>query len=280
LKKALRKLLYRAARSYVAGPELSDAIEFAHSVEKEGLSSTIAYWNDVGEDPGHVLANYLSAIEQGGDAHIQTYVSIKAPALGMSPKSVESLAMRCAERSIGLHFDSLGLEHQAGIFELIAGIMASGATLGCTLPGRFRRSLDDVELAVEHRLRVRVVKGQWSDPHHAIEPRAGFISVIERLAGRAAHVSVATHDPALAVEALAQLRAQGTPADLELLLGLPVRRIREVAQRLEVPVRMYIPYGYAWLPYSVAAARKNPRILLWMLEDALRGGIPRTGRRS
>jgi proline dehydrogenase len=263
----------------VAGPELSDAIAFAQSLETEGLSSTIAYWNSVGEDPGHILASYLAAIDRAADGHVRTYVSIKAPALGMSAESVDALAARCAERNIGLHFDSLAVEHQAGIFELIERARTSNATLGCTLPGRFQRSIDDAELAVARQLRVRVVKGQWADPHHAIEPRAGFMSVIERLAGRAARVSVATHDPALAEEALALLRSRGTPADLELLLGLPVRRVRDVAQRLAAPVRMYIPYGYAWLPYSVSAARKNPRILLWILEDALRGGSLRTGRR-
>lgn len=93
-------------------------------------------------------------------------------------------------------------------------------------------------------------------------------------------MSVATHDPALATEALDVLRARGTPADLELLLGLPGRSVRAVAARFVVPVRMYIPYGHAWLPYSISAARKNPRILFWILADALRGGTHIPGRRT
>jgi proline dehydrogenase len=275
----LRKLINRAARSYVAGTELSDAIGFARTIEKDGMSSTIAYWNDIGEDPENVYAAYLSTIDGAVDAGIKSYISIKAPALSMSQTLTEALAARCRDRGIGLHFDSLGLEQQTPTLDLIERLAAMGMALGCTLPGRFFQSLNDAERAIAHRLRVRVVKGQWEDPQHTIEPRLGFMALIDRLAGRAAHVAVATHDPELAEEALAKLAVQGTPAELELLLGLPVHGAREVAQRLNVPVRIYVPYGCAWLPYSLSAARRNPRILLWILEDAVRGRTLRANRR-
>jgi proline dehydrogenase len=275
----LRKLIERAARSYVAGTELSDAIGFARAIERDGMRSTIAYWNDSGEDPQDVHAAYLSAIDGAADAGTQTYISIKAPALSMSPTFSHAVAMRCRDRGIGLHFDSLGLEHQTPTFDVIERLVPLGVTLGCTLPGRFAQSLDDAERAVRDRLRVRVVKGQWEDPQHAIEPRLGFLAVIDRLAGRAAHVAVATHDPELAEQALARLAARGTQAELELLLGLPVHGARDVARRLDVPVRIYVPYGHAWLPYSLSAARKNPRVLLWILNDAVRGRMLRANRR-
>jgi proline dehydrogenase len=145
----------------------------------------------------------------------------------MSEAFTDALATRCRDRGIGLHFDSLALEHQDRTFGLIERLVPVGVTLGCTLPGRFAQSVNDAERAVAHRLRVRVVKGQWEDPHHPIEARAGFMAVIDRLAGRAAHVAVATHEPRLAEEALTRLAARGTPAELELLLDFqftaPVR---------------------------------------------------------
>ena len=276
--KILHKLIYRAARSYVAGTELSDAIDYARTVERDGMSSTIAYWNDLGEDPMNVCTAYLSAIDGAADAGTKTYVSIKAPALSMSQTFIDALAKRCLDRSIGLHFDSLSLEHQAPTFGLIERLASWGVRLGCTLPGRFAQSLNDAERAFVQRLRVRVVKGQWEDPQLTIEPRRGFMAVIDRLAGRAVHVAVATHEPGLAEEALARLAARGTPAELELLLGLPVQGARDVARRLNVPVRIYIPYGHAWLPYALSSAFKNPRILRWILEDAVRGRTQRANR--
>jgi proline dehydrogenase len=279
LRKILRKLVDRAARSYVAGPELSDAIRFAQSIDINGMNSTIAYWNDQGEDPSIVCAAHMAAIDGAADAGLRTYVSIKAPALSMSASYTEALASRCRARSMGLHFDSLRLEHQAATLELIERLLPTGVTLGCTLPGRFLQSHNDAERAIACGYRVRVVKGQWEDPDHAIEPREGFMALVERLAGRAAFVAVATHDPALAEEALAKLMARGTPVELELLLGLPVHGASEVARRMNVPVRIYVPYGYAWLPYSLRAVRGNPRILFWILQDAVRGRMLRANHR-
>jgi proline dehydrogenase len=275
LRKIAHTLIDRAARSYVAGPHLSDAIDFAWQLEQQGMSSTIAYWNNIGDDPADVYGEYLSAIDGAADAGLHTYISIKAPALSMSESFAETLARRCRDRHIGLHFDSLAIDHQRRTFDLIERLGSIGANLGCTLPGRSGRSQRYVERAVAQRLRVRVVKGQWEDPGYAIDAHLGFMTLINRLAGRAAHVAVATHEPKLAEEALARLKDRATPAELELLLGLPMQAVKDVARRFNVPVRIYIPYGHAWLPYEYSAARKNPRVLRWLLLDALHGAPPR-----
>lgn len=243
------------------------------------MTSTIAYWNDLGEDPAGVCAAHIAAVDAAADAGLKTYVSVKAPALSMSQAITEALARRCRDRGMGLHFDSLHAEQQAGTFELIERLLPTGVTLGCTLPARFQRSHEDAARAIASGIRVRVVKGQWADPQHAIDARAGFMALVERLAGRAAFVAVGTHDPALAEEALAKLVARGTPVELELLLGLPVHGPREVARRMNVPVRIYVPYGRAWLPYSLSAVRRNPRILYWIIQDAVRGRTLRADQR-
>jgi proline dehydrogenase len=279
LKTFLRNLAGHAARSYVVGPHLSDAMAFVHDLEREGLRGTIGYWNDVGDDPAEVHAAYLAAIDAAAEAKVQTSVSIKAPALSLSGPRIASLVERCRQRHVGLHFDALTVEHQGPLFDLIEQLGIGMDDIGCTLPARFGRSLADVERAVSSQLRVRVVKGQWPDPAHAMEPRRGFMAVIDRLAGRARHVGVATHDAALAEEALRRLGASGTPAELELLFGLPMRATRDVARRLNVPVRVYVPYGHAWLPYALSSARTNPRVLWWLLGDAIRARMPGAHRR-
>ncbi len=273
------RLLERAARRYVAGPELSDAVACAQAIGAHGMPSTIAYWNDVGEDPARVHEQYAAAVAGAAGAELRTYLSVKAPALSMSPERAHSLADLCRRHDIGLHFDSMRCHEQEPTFALIERLLGNGTKAGCTLPARFARSCGDAELAIERGLRVRVVKGQWDDPERSIDVGPAFLGLIRQLAGRAAHVAVATHDPRLAEEALTELLAEGTPTELELLWGLPMHAAREIASRLNVTVRVYIPYGRAWLPYSLSALGKNPRMLWWMLIDAARGGtLP--GRRG
>jgi len=107
------------------------------------------------------------------------------------------------------------------------------------------------------------------DPSEPVDPFEGFLKVIERLAGRARHVSVATHDPKLVRAALSALLARGTPCELELLYGLPVGAVLPIARELGVPVRVYLPYGHAWLPYVVGRLKKEPRVALWLMRDVM-----------
>jgi proline dehydrogenase len=104
-----------------------------------------------------------------------------------------------------------------------------------------------------------VVKGQWPDPEEpGRDPSAGYLEVIGRLAGRARHVGVATHDVPLAAEAIARLRATNTPFELELLYGMPMAR---------APVRIYVPFGKGFIPSAVGVLRRNPRLAWLVLKD-------------
>lgn len=237
------------------------------------MASTVGYWNADDDALRFVADAYLNALTVLSHESLKTYLSIKAPALGCQRELLTEVATQARQVKLGLHFDSLEPEVADETFSLIAEAARAGTQVGCTLPGRWQRSLRDVETASEFCARVRVVKGQWADPLQPdLDLRAGFLAVIDRLAGRARCVAVATHDPPLARAALLRLRAAGTACELELLYGLPQKAVLRAVKDLRVPVRVYVPYGEAWLPYRLSQVRKNPRILWWVLRDALLAG--------
>jgi proline dehydrogenase len=220
-------------------------------------------------------------------AAARPYLSIKVPALGFDQALVGEIVERAARGGVGVHFDSHEADQADRTFATIAaaarqlpanaagdrGDGGAGAwRLGCTLPGRWPRSLDDAGHTADLGLRVRVVKGQWADPAAPdVDPRRGFLEVVDRLAGRARQVAVASHDAPLAREALQRLRRAGTPAELELLLGLPMQGALRVAREMQAPVRIYLPFGVSWLPYALLHVQKNPRVAWWALRDATVG---------
>jgi proline dehydrogenase len=272
LRAGSRPLVRLASRAYVAGPELSDAVRACHRFARRGAASTLGYWNGDDDPPRLVADTYLAALDATTGEGLESYLSIKAPALGFDAGLTVEVMQRAQERNVGVHFDSLGPETADRTFELVASSVRRFASVGCTLPGRWRRSVIDAGLAAELGLNVRVVKGQWIDPcFPQTDLREGFLAVIDRLAGRARRVAVATHDVPLAREALRILRDAGTPCEWELLFGLPFKSAMRTARQLGVPVRVYVPYGEAWLPYAFSQVRKNPRILWWVTRDAVLG---------
>jgi len=267
-------LLRKAARSYVAGPELRDAVLLARTFSERGVpASTLCFWDARDDSPRHVAGMYLATVRAIQSAHLDSYVSVKAPSLEFDAGLVAEIAEAAAEAGIPLHFDSLGPETVDRTFHLIEHARIDRAQLGCTVPGRWRRSPRDAETAAQMGLRVRVVKGQWPDPSAAVDPHSGFLDVIDALAGSATTVAVATHQPVLAAVAVRKLQSAGTPCEMELLYGLPSRAVLKAARDLGVPVRYYLPYGHAWLPYALRQARRNPRILWWVLRDASRNQL-------
>jgi proline dehydrogenase len=276
VKQALSALAKRVASNYVVGPELADAIRACKALRQREFSTTICMWNENADAPAQNLSHCLAGIDAIAQERLDCYLSLKEQDLKFSPDLTAALFDHAGQRKVSLHFDSQGPEDADQIFSVIERFRSQVHELGCTLPGRWRRSLADVERAAALDLRVRVVTGQWADPGEPNrDPRAGFLGVIDRLAGKVKHVAVATHNPVLALRALDRLHATGTSAEMELLYGFPLRRVLPIARDAGVPVRIYIPYGYAWLPYTFGQIRRNPRIAFWVLQDALFSGQPR-----
>jgi proline dehydrogenase len=255
----------------VAGPELGDALRSCQSLKlRHGIASTVCWWNHGGEKSRAVANRYLAAMDALGKTDLNCYLSIKAPAIGFRHDLVAELTDRSRRGGVPLHFDALGPETADLNFDLIAAAVSRHPDVGCTLPGRWSRSTGDADRAVDLRLRARVVKGQWPDPEDPeTDARAGFLAVVDRLAGRARHVAVATHDAPLAREAIQRLQAAGTPCEVELLFGLPNRRILRISRALGVPVRCYVPYGQGCLPAPLSDVRHDPRIAWWMMRALL-----------
>jgi proline dehydrogenase len=260
----------RASKAYIAGPDLTDAMITCRRLFGLGFGSTICFWSVETDSPRKIADAYTAALSLFATEKMDCYLSTKLPSLNYDFALLNELLEQARQENTLVHFDSLGHETAARTFSLIAQAARSHSRLGCTLPGRWARSMADADVAIDLGLHVRVVKGQWPAPQRAeIDPREGFLNVIGWLAGRARSVAVATHDPELARSALERLRKAITPCSLELLYGLPMKPLLKIAAELDVPVRVYVPFGHGWLPYSLTQARRNPRVFWWVLRDLI-----------
>lgn len=260
-------VLRRAASSYVAGPEIDDALRVALRLQHMGFTAAIGFWNSDHDSPRLVADAYLQSLAAMPERGLDN-LCIKLPALHYSCNLLEEVLCMAKKLNVRVHFDSHGPETMDRTLSALDHVLSAYPNVGITIPARWKRSLRDIDWAVERKLPVRIVKGQWPDGS-SVNPDRGFVSAMRRLAGRVARVNVATHNAKLARQSLECLHAAGTRGEMDLLYGLPVRHSLAVAKHFAVPVRFYIPFGHAWLPYCFSQARKNPRILLWMLKDSL-----------
>ena len=260
-----RRITARAGRAHLAGADVTDAVRIARRLAERGFGATVGYWNADSDAPADVADACLRALEALAHEQFDAHLAVKPTALRFSSALFDRIVSRGGELGVPVQLDSMGPEAARPTWDLLDAFARPG--LGCTLPGRWRRSLADADRAVALGLRVRVVKGQWPDPTDPKrDPRAAVLGVVDRLAGRAVHVAIATHDRGLAARALDRLRGAGTPHELELMLGLPRRRMPETR------TRVYVPFGHPSLPYAPNAALREPRVAFWLSHDLVRGG--------
>jgi CelD/BcsL family acetyltransferase involved in cellulose biosynthesis len=273
LRAGVHSLVGVVSRNYIAGPTLADAARVGQPLASRGYWLTLGYWDGSGDSADLVLETYLASCAYLASLGGRNYLSIKIPALGYDSGRFRALERKSRESGVPLHFDALDTGNASATLDFIADQAArSGGEVGCTLPGRWQRSLGDAERAIALGLMVRVVKGQSPDPADPDrDPAAGYLAVVRTLAGRARGVRVATHDPVVARESLSILKAANTPCELELLYGLPVGIQVALAEEFHVPVRVYVAFGHAFLPYALSSLRRHPAAVLRLLREAARG---------
>jgi proline dehydrogenase len=147
--------------------------------------------------------------------------------------------------------------------------------VGIVLQSRLFRTAKDIDALPPGPLDVRMVKGIYLEPasiaHTEPEPiRAAYVECVRQLAARKAQIRLGTHDDLLAEQCLAVLRQAGYTREqyeFQVLMG-----VREELWKkwLEAghKVRVYVPYGPEWRPYSIRRMRKNPQILGHVMRNA------------
>jgi proline dehydrogenase len=253
----------------VRGPGPLAAARRCRALNRGGLAATVGYFQAGDARPEDIVAANRAVaglLAGGGDVCL----SVKAPPLKFDPDHLRSVAEAARTAGLALMFDAHALRDAERTLAAAAGLLREFPRIGFALPARWRRGLADAARFRDGPARIRVVKGEWADPDWGDpDVESNYLGLIASLAGRAAPVAVATHDPDLAERALTLLLAAGTPCELEQLRGLPSRRTAAVARRLGVPIRVYVPFGPGWWPYALDKALGRPYLLSWMVRDRL-----------
>ncbi len=269
-KRLAHRIFKRAAGAYIVGIEPADALSKAREIAAQEFTATIGYWDDGCSLPTEVAARHFETLDQLEASGLDCALSVKLPPLKDQHHLVAGIVERAREIGVPVIFDSHAPEASDAIFRAIEKVGPDG--VGCAIPGRWRRSLDDVERAIQLGIRVRVVKGEWPDPEEPdMDMCAGYLAIIDRLAGRGSFVNVATHDARVASEAIQRLKAKDTPCEQELLFPLPMEPVVQSARAAGIETRVYIPFGSGWLPYSLSKLTKRPQVIFWLMRDLLRG---------
>src|SRR5262249_11652273 len=133
---ALQSLIRRAARVYSAGPAIQDAQAACERLARNGIASTVCYWDVYADQSVSITQAYIGVLRATSEVASDCYLSIKAPALKFDIDQVEKVLAEARSLNAIVHFDSMGPETADRTFSLIERARQIYPKLGCTLPSR------------------------------------------------------------------------------------------------------------------------------------------------
>ena len=150
--------------------------------------------------------------------------------------------------------------------------------LGCVLQAHMRRTLKDIDDLPDQGASVRLCKGIYVEPrkiawkgHETV--RANYVLALEKLIVQGVYVGIATHDEYLVCRATGLLDEHGLPRDryeFQMLLGVD-EELRRILIDAGHRLRVYVPYGRDWYPYSMRRLRENPEVARHVLRALVAG---------
>jgi proline dehydrogenase len=280
-----KPIVRRIARSYIAGESLDDLVAAVRELNAEGFmvaTSILGEFVERREESEQAVRDYqevLAAIDENG---LDSNIHIKLTHFGLkldkdfARDNLRTLLETAAGYPNFVRIDMEDSPCTTATLDTYYSLREEFDNVGVVIQARMRRSIDDVRALAKVRANVRLCKGIYLEPHDIAYTdaeiiRQNYTYLLEELLGAGCYVGIATHDERLVWEALRIIDRLGLgPADYEfqMLHGvLPELRriIRDSGHRLRVGV----PFGPSWYPYSVRRLRKNPMIARYVMKAML-----------
>ncbi|MCS7182499.1 MAG: proline dehydrogenase family protein [Thermoanaerobaculum sp.] len=274
------------AKRYVAGNTLEDAVATVRRLMAQGCCATIDVLGEAVRNPelaAQAVDAYREVLQVITEQQLNANISVKPTQMGLGISEELALANlrqvvgEAANRGIFVCIDMEDATTTDATFRIHAALRQDFQNVGVVLQSRLRRTLADARRLAQEGINVRLCKGIYLEPRRIAyeEPeiiRWAFVHALEVLFAGKGYVAIATHDEWLIEQSLALADKMGIPAnrfEFQMLLGVDPA-LRRILVGSGHKLRVYVPFGSHWYPYSVRRLRENPNIIRAGLEAFLR----------
>ena len=278
----------RAARRFVAGETIDDAINVIRELNAQGIEATLDHLGENVEteaDAARATEDYLKVLDAIGANGVRSHVSVKLTALGLDlgnelcRANVARILARAREIGAFVRIDMESTAYTDRTLALYRSLRTEYDNVGIVIQAYLYRTEADIAALCQEGAKVRLCKGAYQEPPDKSFPKkadtdANYIRMMKMLLSanaraRGTRAAIATHDPRM-IEATRQYTAEEMVprADFEFQMLYGIRRDlqRELAAE-HYGVRIYVPYGTEWYPYYMRRLAERPANVWFILSN-------------
>ena len=286
------KLLYPLAKRFIAGHDFESAIPVISKLIWDGYDITIDYLGELSktkEDCQKAWQQYVDIIEYYGSIHTPIDISIKPTQLGLLLDKVDcevrliDLVTRAYVYGITIRLDMEDSNVTQDTIDLCLRLHKEHPNIGIALQANLYRTDQDLTYMMKKNVSVRLVKGAYKEDINIAYQRKDllhdvFLKQALRLVSDRCRSyyhyklskwpipAIGTHDEKLLDDILGYLNKFNISKNdlfVEMLYGIR-RDLSFSLKKQGYCVRLYVPFGTDWLPYTLRRLReyKNLKFII------------------
>lgn len=277
-----KAIVGRVASRYVAGEKLEDALGVVEKLAAEGAMATLDLLGEEVSERSKATAaadEYVRMLDAIAARGLPSNVSIKLTSLGLKidadfcRDNVERIVAAAAGHGNFVRIDMEDHTTTDRTLAIYRQIFARHQNVGVVFQAYMRRTLADIAALPLAGANVRLCKGIYIEPRAVAwkgyeTVRMNFLRALEKLLVAGVYVGIATHDEHLACGAVALVDRLQVPREryeFQMLYGVDPE-LRQILISGGHRLRVYVPYGRDWYPYSTRRLRENPEVATHVLK--------------
>ena len=283
------KLPFFLARRFVAAESVEGTLPVAASLHEKGLHITLDRLGEYIIDAAlaeKARDSYIDLIKTiaTSDSGIDRNISIKMSMLGQKidesfcRDNLHELLDTARRYDTFVRLDMEGSDVTAStvaLFEQAHAIYPDN--VGIVLQAYLKRTKEDVQRMCELNARVRLCKGAYQEPKSVAHQdmnviRQSFVEYMEMLISGGNYPAIATHDDILIEETRQYVSTHDVSSErfeFQMLYGIrPSTQVELVKAGFNM--RVYVPFGAAWVPYFSRRLRERKENVLFVLKNLFR----------
>jgi len=291
-----KAIVGKVASRYVAGETLEEAVEIIRALNGEGAMATVDVLGEEVTERDKATAaveEYLRVIQTIVDRGLDANVSIKLTMMGLKidygfcRDNVRRILDAAKPHGMMVRIDMEDRTTTDETLALYHQFHADPGNVGTVLQAYMRRTLADVGDLPAEGANIRLCKGIYVEPRSAAwkgyeTVRLNFVAALHKMIRQGVYAAIATHDEylvAAAVDLLDRYEVAKDRYEFQMLLGVD-DELRRILLAEGHPLRVYVPFGTDWYPYSIRRLRENPEVASHVMRATLNRTFGKEGARN
>jgi proline dehydrogenase len=282
----LFNLLLKAARRYIGGEALEQALETRKMLYAQGFQTSLEFMGEnvttaaEAKEATHEFLKIIKALQAENKAD---RISLDLSHLGLvldhqlGMENFRVLAKASENTSIELFISAEGLDRTDEVLDAYFQFAREFSHVNITLQAYLHRTPKDLERVLnESRGKVRMTKGAFEGPKELFLSRGPelndrYIEMIKTLFEAKRYCSIATHDPKIIdriILILEKNHIQTSMYEFEMLYGIGISQLNDLKNQ-GYPCRRYVVYGKEWYLYLCNRIAENPENVFQAIVDIM-----------